>query len=585
MMAGTFFTESAWPLDLGLGLPPMGVSGRLGALYRQIIPDEGEDVFQQAYTAELIGQSYVWQPWFGNWVGRLAGSWSMKESSTSVDSLVLSGGGELNLFHLSRFPFQAFVDIRDSRVDVDDAADPGSEERFVRYGIRQSYRPASGRGSVHLNLFRDEREDLLTGDREDGNRLIASGFLQYATHSFNASLLASDTSRSVGNSEQFDWQADISHTYTPGPRFSMTTSLGAGANETSSDTDESNSTRGNLGSNFIWRAETLPLSLRGDLSLSHLRQEAELTADRKEDEARGSLSLLYLPSRHWRFGLDAGVRQRLGDVEELATFQGLNANYNSPIYPLGGFNYGFGAGVGARNETNSRTEDEQVYSGNLTHNLTRGWVYDWGLPVNTSLTLGQDLSYEAGGLQGDLGTLSHRLSYGLYAHGPNHSTSLHLSAYDSRNSGRNDLVTQSISLNGVHHHRLSRYSEFSLTYNVNYSRQSGSGAEPVEEDPFADEDGDERSGRGEATTLEAIYRHNRLLRVRNLRFQSRLRGSVNSLLIDDFASSPSAELLWENRLDYRIGKLEVDFRTTWVERPAVENGGTKSLLLSLNRRF
>ena len=73
--------------------------------------------------------------------------------------------------------------------------------------------------------------------------------------------------------------------------------------------------------------------------------------------------------------------------------------------------------------------------------------------------------------------------------------------------------------------------------------------------------------------------------VRNLWFQSRLRLSVDSLLVSDFASEgDNGEVLWENRLDYFIGKLEVRFRTALIERSG-DNGGNMLAILSVNRRF
>jgi len=138
--------------------------------FREVMPDSGENSFHQAYTGELIGRSYLWEPWFGNWKGRLSSSWERNESTDTTKNEVVSGAGEVNLFHLSRFPFTAYVDIKDSRVDDSDILDPGSEERFTRYGIRQSYTPISGNMNFNLNLFHDEREDLNTSDSEESTR-------------------------------------------------------------------------------------------------------------------------------------------------------------------------------------------------------------------------------------------------------------------------------------------------------------------------------------------------------------------------------------------------------------------------------
>jgi hypothetical protein len=578
-----------------MDLPPIDWSGRIGLLLRTSQPENGDDIFQQSYTGEVIGRSIVWQPWFGNWRARMAASKSLTDSNTDQDSTIYSGDGQLNLFPVSRFPFQAFFDVQDTRVDIRDTDRPGFDNRFYRVGLRQRYQSPVG-DIYNATVLRDEREDLNNGRTDTSNRAILSGLLQRGFHRINGSFLANDTHTDGGDrggtaipgrnadSEALDWQLDLTDTYSPSPRLSIATTGSLGYSDGKNITDSTETRRARLTSQLLWRAAELPLRLRADVSAGRRRTEADLADDRDDDEVRGSVNLTYLPTPRWQLGLEGGGRTRGGTVEETSTFQGATASYSSLAIPLGRFDYTYGAGAGARNITNSRTANEQVYFANFLHDLNRRWLFSWGVPVSMGLTFGQELRGEHSTRLGELGTLVHRLSWNLSSQ----SSSAQLIVQDTRNSGRSDLALTTLSLNGVHTSRLSRFSEFVATFNVNLARQSGSAEVRDDEDDdldfvLTDDRGDVQ--RGEASSLEFTYRHNRVFRVRNLWFQSRLRLSSDSVLVSDFASGgDDGELLWENRLEYFIGKLELRLRTLLIER-ASENGDNLIGILSVNRRF
>lgn len=587
LMTGLLAATAANAQDYLTGIPPVDWTGKLGVQYRETWEESADSYSQEVYTAELNGLGYVWEPWYGIWKSRLAASWEEQNGNADSNSAILSGAGELNLFHLSRFPFWASVEVKDSRVDFDDLFLAGRDERFTRYGISQSYRPQSGSANANISLYRDERDDLTNNVKEVSDRMIASSFTQLGAHRFNASLLAKQTSIDLSETETSDWQADLSHTYAPSPRFTTTTSLGSAAFDTSSGIDRIHAERNRLGNTFLWRSEAMPISLQGDAALTTLQQDALLSADRDEQLLRGTLFMYYQPTDRWRWGLGVGGRRRSGDVEEQNLFETLTLDYASRPIPLGVYTYSYGGGVDLRNESNTPNEDERIYRTDLTHNLMRTWMHDWGRPVAATLTLGQDLILEESNLQGDLGTLVNRLSYGLNSSGEGYVSSIYLVLYDARNTGRNDLVTQNLSLSGVHNMRLSRYESFNLNFNLSLSNQSGQ-VFPVEDDFNADLEFDfvdDPSSRSEYSSLEAVYQHDRPYGVHNLRFLSRLRGSSGIYRTDNPGDTRTTEVLWENRIDYLIGKLEIDFRTLWIERPEFEEGSTKSVVLSINRYF
>ena len=77
LLTGTLFTTSGTVSGLDLDDSSIDLSGSLGMRFREVMPDSGEDSFHQAYTGEIIGRSYLWEPWFGNWKGSVITSYSI----------------------------------------------------------------------------------------------------------------------------------------------------------------------------------------------------------------------------------------------------------------------------------------------------------------------------------------------------------------------------------------------------------------------------------------------------------------------------------------------------------------------------
>ncbi|MCG7904473.1 MAG: hypothetical protein JAY60_18855 [Candidatus Thiodiazotropha weberae] len=560
------------------------LSGSLGMRFREVIPDSGNSSFHRAYTGEVMARNHIWVPWFGNWNGRLLSSWESKENGRETENQILSGAAEVNLFHLSKFPFSAFVDVKDSRIDDSELLEPGREERLTRLGLRQSYSPELGSMNATLNLFHDDREDLLTGDTEKSTRGIMSAYMHRGSHRITTLMVANDRSRSLITDRHKDWQSDLTHSYNPMSNFSLITSLGVSESNTKDTLGESESSQKRVATNLMWRALTLPMTLRSDIIYKSLETSSTSNINKQENESRGNFSLTYLPNDHWRVQARLGGLVRSGDVDEERYIQSIITDYTSKLSPLGAFTYGYGLGTGFSNEINTDEEDEWIGQASFSHNLNRTWQYEWFGPIGASFTFGQDLNYENSSLEEDLGTLVNRISYSLSSIGDDRSTNLNIVLYDSRNSGRNDFVTQNVSINAIQNQQLSRYSDFGITYNVNFTKQRGYNS-TVHDDDFFGDDQQSETDDTEFSSLEIFYHNNRLFKVRNLRFGSRLRASSRSLYLNDMDEEQGSEYFWENRIDYTIGKLDFDFRTTWVERPSVENGGTKTITLNVRRLF
>ena len=575
-----------WVREAGaLDIPPINWSGRLGSTYRLNKPDQGERTFQRTYTGEIAGDSYLWKPWFGRWRTRLALSASATDSESDTDSTFWSGDGRFNLFHMSRFPLDLFFNVQDSRVDFSDGAALLDENntRFMRLGLTQRYQSADGRGVYDATLLRDELKDLVLNSTDVTNRAIMNGFLKRERHTFGAAFLLDDRHRTVSNADALEMQLNLSHSYSPNPRLSVETSGTMGLVDASNDTGSFKDTNARVNSQVFWRSERLPLTLRGLVFLSRQDLDAELSSgDRKLDEGRVSGFARYLINPNLSAGLDLGASFRSGDIAEQTTFQTGSLTYLSSAYPLGKFDYSWNGSVALRNNYSSISGADQIYGGVLGHGLNRRWLLEWGFPFTAVFNAHQEIRGEENTLEGALTVLVNRASATFNANVGSGSSYMQFLLQDTRNSGRLDDDITQLSLIGVHNHRFSRYSDFNASYGVFKVRQSGiTGLQERDDDELFLADEFDRSR--DSTNLDLTYRHSKVFRVNRLRFQSRLQFRADSLLLSDFRAE-GGELVWENRFDYTIGKLDIRLRTAIINRRA-ETTGNKLAILSIIRRF
>ncbi|MBW2421785.1 MAG: hypothetical protein JRH19_24825, partial [Deltaproteobacteria bacterium] len=74
---------------------------------------------QNTLTGELFGESYIWRPWLATWNGGLGLSSVWTHSQDDSTSLVITGDGTIRIFPQSRFPFEAYLVIQDTRVNFE----------------------------------------------------------------------------------------------------------------------------------------------------------------------------------------------------------------------------------------------------------------------------------------------------------------------------------------------------------------------------------------------------------------------------------------------------------------------------------
>ena len=579
-----------------IDIPPVDWQGRLEAQFRANKPDNGASSTGQIYTGEIIGNSYVWQPWFGNWRARMAFSKILTDSERDSDGYLFSGDGRLNLFHRSRFPVEAFFNIQDSRVDFE-ASDVSTDTRAAQVGINHRYTSLGGDKSYQVLAVHDRQEDFSLGSKDQANRLLLTGQMRKDRHNLNASAFLNDRESNIGGFNQLDGQLNLNHSWRPSSHLSVDTNGSLGFVDAESDLADTKGHNARFSSQTLWSDPERPLTARGEVVANSQKISGSGIAGRDLNEVRLTGSLSYLPLPRLRLGAAVRARAFFGDIEERSTSQDLTLDYLSRTYSLGKFGYTWNINGGVRNETFSDAESRQVYVAGIGHDLNRAWQIDWGTtPASISFNAGQRISQEEDTLLGPLTRLENRASINMNANFVGGSGFLQLLGSDTRERGRRETQLSLIQFTGMHSQPLSRFSNFSATYNLNWFLQSrGDLFSEIDDDElefcFDDDlvtedlrcDGETIRRTDSSSSLEFTYRHGRLFRVPRLAFESRLRASALSLSLGDY-DAEGGELLWDNRLNYRVGKLDVRLRGVAVRRKFDESGN-KLVLLSVTRWF
>jgi hypothetical protein len=165
---------------------PWRTSGTLSLETRRLRLEDGSRSTTTLLVNDTEWSSWLWQPWFVQvraGLGLLAARDSLHGFDTppsTSNSGAMTGHATIEVFPLSRFPFELRADLSDSRVRGDTL---GADYRNLRFGFTQSYRPESGNDAYQLTFDHSRlRSDGLPDDTVD--TLHATALRQMGPHSF-----------------------------------------------------------------------------------------------------------------------------------------------------------------------------------------------------------------------------------------------------------------------------------------------------------------------------------------------------------------------------------------------------------------
>lgn len=560
------------------GLPTSARAAGVGAALQYSLQhrdgEEQDGYLSQSTTAELNGNTALWRDWFARVDGRLRLTETRTESNDrSTDNSLVTGGGTFSLFPRSRFPFRAFFDRTDSRVDSSIGTD--ADRQVTNYGLSQRYLAQAG-GRYGLDYRRRRIEELGFGQRQRSGdeiprtdvveeQLDLSAQRRFGRHElaydFNAvdterRLSAGDPGRRGGGTHSSSRTHVLSHQFSPQDnRVSLSNRLSTSWLDNERGVVSGEEERGQFTSNVNWRPDTVRPSRVNANALWRERADRDSAGETEHRFA----SLRVRGTYDWTDALTIGgnaslSEERDGGVTETTSEQAVDASYRPDGLRLGRFSYDWSGGVSVLNRTNSAgvagsqgDEDLQRLAANLGHTLSRRQRIDEHSSVVWRFS--QRGQGDVDTVGGSDRSLRHSISGTWNSGAGARRTFVQARLTDNRQFGDSEDTFQLATLQANSSMRLSEVSDFSADLTLQVTRDVDKDTSPS------------TVSRDTSTAANLVYRNSRFRDINRLTLRSELSYISDSLLqlVDDRNAGEERpeELSWTNRLDYRIGRLDL----------------------------
>lgn len=554
------------------GIPPIRWGGEFSAGLQRSDASNGSSTASQVYETRLRASSYLIQPYIAQVAGDFALTLFRSQdgggdaASANLTGTSLSGSGNLSVFPRSRFPFDATINLGDSR-SAGSFSESSSESR--RITLRQQYRPLVGRWFIHGSYDHSE----ITGNfgSDIVNRVATSYSAQGEEHTLNADGSLAKSENETGSTTNFFSSA--THTYRYSDELSFNSSASLVDQETNSGFGRSS---------FSARASALQLysfanwtpeesKWRGGASARYFESRSQAgagTTDNKTVALNGSAS--YQATRNLSFNGGAGIASDLQGGS--AHFESLSASYSGDPLQFGAAQYNWFTSINGANSGSSTGRSAQSFGTSLGHGLSRYWPMSTG--INASLSFNQSISNSRSSGSGGVSSTSLNNSIGASLSamsGDSLSGYLSATLSDNRTSGANESSFQQLNVQLSGNWRINPLSEFhsNLTWQLS-RREDRSGNSFIVTDEFGRPVFIDESSQKQNSSLSgtAGYSHRRAFGVRNLRYRIDVRadtahqqdnarrfGDAGALRPEDQASMDI-----DQRLTYSIGRFDTELQ-------------------------
>lgn len=553
-------------------VPPIRYTGELLTTARVDIPEEREKTYQLGSSTTLGASTYLWQPWFATVVGNVSLFNTQTRSEADSSALLTSGDLALNVFPRSRFPFSAFVDIKDRRQEFSSRFTETRDRRLVRYGLRQQYRPLGGSSDYSVLLERTEDESSDGRSQRTTNRADLSMGYRLTRHNISARLNLEQTDLQGSGVQQLsNVVATLQHGYRPTDTLTIDNFASFENVSTQAQEADIQSRSVELSSFASWNPRDSKLSMTGDLRYESNQFDSSSAGG--TDVTSGSLAARYAWTPELQVtGAVQGSLTR-GTRSSNSTRQTLSLSYSPPATDLLGFQYDHSASASASNRTDSTGGGTRNLGAGFGHGLSRVIAFGSNGSFSLSGNVGQTIDTSLSADAGNRSTLTHSGSLGIAHSGVQSTSRVLLNLQDSRafgstGAGTGSVDIQSINLHVQHDSRFGRFATLTGGANVSWVRQFP-------------ERGTSRVDESSAFSL--TYRHGRVLGVRRLRFTSMLEIQADSLtFLQPGDEEGYREVNFDNSLKYSIGRVDLELEYNMTESNGRFN---QSIFFSLKRRI
>lgn len=589
-------SASGWGLGLkSWRVPPVATNGSISYDLRANRTQGESRSLSQLVTTNLGARSYIYQPWFATVSGelglttarsRLSASdpsqdpFAAQERATASERF-FTGKARVDLFPRSRFPFEVHFDRSDSRIGAGTAS--ALDFRTQNVGFSQRYRPVSG--AYNLSAGFDRRQQWGTGFRDTQDALTADFSTRWKYNELSLGG-AWNQSRRRATGEQSEFRTLVGrHNYAPNPDLSLNTTV-----NWSQTLDDVLAAPADMmvlqwSTVGLWHRDKSPLTLTGTARGLVLRDGR---SDRPGMDSLGlTLGASYELNRNTRLVANGSAITSSSNGSGAHSFSGsVGANWQGDSMEFKGLRYdrqaGATAGATTSNSTGGNLPDgtgaarqtQSALNAQAGHSLSHSIPFNprSALVLNASQMLSSSAnrsSTDHGGAgAGDGSQSSHTLLHALAATwniaADSRSAYARASYSDSAELGGGTARFQlwNFQLSGNFEIDRNRTLSGDLTWQ-RVEQRSGDALDVLGAPAAAQRTGSRNVG-GEIT-----YRQQRLFGIPRLRFSSRLKLAQDVLNQPGvLATIPDRETrLWENRLDWSVGRLEtqVVFRISEVE--------------------
>ena len=539
-------------------LGPIRHTGYLEYLYRL---NRSEDM--QSNTTNLAtwrgrASTYLWQPY----ILQLDASLGLTRTDNSNSQqgskgTLVTGGVAASLFGRSRFPFRAYFDNRDSRVD----GDIFDQDRTSRnWGFIQTYSARRG-GRIALDYRASDNEDVhvdgVTTTRRFGSRTWQLNGTKYLGRN-NFNLLTSIRKLSRDDLMQSERRElfNLRHRFRTSPRFYIedTTFF----SDERVDFEHSDGRRRFLQFNGLssWRPQTRrPLMVLGRV----IAQSVDSGSNGIEN---GSTSFVLTGSANYQLSQRVTISGNIGvttmdpdgQSDESSVFQRVRSTYRAIPIDVGAMQYMWGTSLeaGNRRQRNHGEDTVQNVAGVFDHGLSKTAFLATGSQLQFSLS--QQVAARADTDDRRDQSLVHSAFLTWSKQKGRSSSYLRLSASDRRSYGDREDTFQLVTFQASSQMRFTR----TRSLNGGISLQYSNNVSEMVMDPAMGLT-DDRDNAAFTYGVDLTYRERDLFNVERLNFLSELRLLSRELRSDDLfdqelgveVENERSDQVWRNELDNR----------------------------------
>lgn len=558
----------------GVGVPfrvlatdhfPVKLTGDLVYEYRQESEEAGPDIMQQLTSLNMNAHSYIWKPWFAQILGKLNLSWSEvdNEQVKTTDEIVT---GNVGLYFLpqSRFPLDIYYDKTNSRVTGNLL---GRSYTNTRYGAMQRYRNSKGTMTANVGYSHNSQVSDTNQNQEDSSDIFRLGFNQRLEKHFLQLNVDHQTRERDSTGEFVKQQGSVlRHRYKPDSAFTIENMLSVVNNADNTSDIDRQINHVQASSYFFFRPENQSININGGVRYYQLVNNGDIgTSETNNLYAQTALSYKISSTVRLTGNVTRSETKTDTDKKIIAT-QSIDLSYRPKSIKLDKYMYNWDISGLVRNRSGGDDQGQQFIF-QLGHTIQRN--FSTGSYSNMNYSFGQRISEELDSVVKARTRLTHTGSISWQHSRLGKNAFIRFLATDSRTSGeQNEETYQFANLQFSGQMNFQSNSSLNGTLSIQTVRRA-----------YANESD---KGFDTYSTASLVYQHFRVLNVPRLRFTSDLKLNSESVLPVAFTEYNNKRDVWENRLDYSIGRL--DLRLSY-RKSVIKNTQHDLLMLKLKRWF